>query len=169
MVSPTSVAAPCRFEETEMQMMAGTGEISRRLQMARATGRRDHQHCGDIVHEGGDQAGEQREGQDHPLDGAHAGDDEIAELHRHAGIDEEIDGPHGAGDHHQYVPVDLRECVDHGITELRKDPEASDDHEQDRGSDGDHGPELLDREHQYIGNDKDDQRKYGCGAHGSSS
>ena len=37
-VSPTSVAAPCRLEETAMQITAGTGEIRRRLQMASATG-----------------------------------------------------------------------------------------------------------------------------------
>ena len=37
-VSPTSVAAPCRFEETAMQMMLDTGEILTFLQKASATG-----------------------------------------------------------------------------------------------------------------------------------
>ncbi len=37
-VSPTSVAAPCRLEETEMQIIGATGEIFSRLQTASATG-----------------------------------------------------------------------------------------------------------------------------------
>ena len=37
-VSPTSVAAPCRLEEMAMQMMAGTGEMCSFLHRASATG-----------------------------------------------------------------------------------------------------------------------------------
>ena len=37
-VSPTSVAAPWRFEDTAMQMIDGTGEMLTFLQKARATG-----------------------------------------------------------------------------------------------------------------------------------
>ena len=37
-VSPTSVAAPCRFEDTAMQRIMVTGEILSFLQMARPTG-----------------------------------------------------------------------------------------------------------------------------------
>ena len=37
-VSPTSVAAPCRFEETEMVISMGTGEVFSFLQIASATG-----------------------------------------------------------------------------------------------------------------------------------
>ena len=38
MVSPTSVAAPCRLEETEMARIMGTGETSSFLHTARPTG-----------------------------------------------------------------------------------------------------------------------------------
>ncbi len=37
-VSPTSVAAPCRFDATAMDMILGTGEILSFLQMVSATG-----------------------------------------------------------------------------------------------------------------------------------
>ena len=37
-VSPTSVAAPCRLEETAMEMITGTGEIFSLRAMARPTG-----------------------------------------------------------------------------------------------------------------------------------
>ncbi len=37
-VSPTSVAAPCRLEETATERIIGTGEMSSFLQTARATG-----------------------------------------------------------------------------------------------------------------------------------
>ena len=37
-VSPTNVAAPCRFDETAMDMIMGTGLMPIRLAMARATG-----------------------------------------------------------------------------------------------------------------------------------
>ena len=37
-VSPTMVAAPCRFEETAMAISTGTGEIFNLREMARPTG-----------------------------------------------------------------------------------------------------------------------------------
>ena len=37
-VSPTRVAAPCRLEDTAMEIIIGTGEMRIFLQMARATG-----------------------------------------------------------------------------------------------------------------------------------
>ena len=37
-VSPTSVAAPCRLEETAIHRIMGTGEMPREVQIARPTG-----------------------------------------------------------------------------------------------------------------------------------
>ena len=37
-VSPTSVAAPCKLDETAMQMRSATGLVPRRVAMASATG-----------------------------------------------------------------------------------------------------------------------------------
>ena len=81
-VSPTSVAAPCRLEDTAMAMMTGTGLMSSFL--ASASYRRDHQHCGHIVHESGDQPCKQGKRHHRPFDVGHFSHNDIRHQRGHA-------------------------------------------------------------------------------------
>ena len=73
-----------------------------------------HQHSRHVIHKGGDDRREYGQADDGPLDVGHPVDDQISQAGRHARLDEQRDCAHGAGDHHQHIPVDGRKHIAQG-------------------------------------------------------
>ena len=68
--------------------------------------RRDHEDGRHIVNEGGDNAGEKGHENRYPHDVRRFVQKIVGDFVRHFGRDEEVDDDHGAGNHHEHVPVD---------------------------------------------------------------
>lgn len=104
---------------------------------------RDHQHRRNIVHKRGNHACEQRQRHGGHL---HVGDlfhDQVRQQRGHLAVDEELDQPHGPGDHHQDVEVD-------GLDDLIQGQHPRDD-ENDGGADRNLRPILAEDQHEHIG------------------
>ena len=70
------------------------------------THRRDHENGGHIVHKGGHDARKQGHGHSHPHHIGRLFQHQIRQTVGHFGFDEQKYGAHGAGKHHENIPVD---------------------------------------------------------------
>jgi|GEM_PF-3777960 len=143
-----------------------------------------HKNGSDIVNERGDDSREKAHADDSPLDIGHLRYKNVTHQLRHLGLDKEIDSAHGAGYHHNDVPVDFADSCFESIAERVSRTEgekvrtekiglecgnSAEDNEDNCRCNSDIGADLLKRHHKNIRRREEHQCGYSDTAHASHS